>query len=236
MRRTGTGDFSATFPYEAAVGGADAPASRPPPSQPSIDPQIWRETGTGLHVEESVTPALQAEDNHVVVSYSALSPGLVGDSRKRAKGTASVLYGVIGIMTADLAYEPGVAPMYAEAVGALLVGLAMALTHSFVELAQDEARRGSHLSFDEALDLSRSSLLVMAFPTFVAALIMMGQVIGLPSGVLARWLPYVSVVTVMGLGFGSSYTLDRRLGLALLRAVSWTLVSLLLFGAKQLGW
>jgi hypothetical protein len=40
----------------------------------------------------------------------------------------------------------------------------------------------------------------------------------------------------MGLGFGSSYTLDRRLGLALLRAVSWTLVSLLLFGAKQLGW
>ena len=156
--------------------------------------------------------------------------------RKRAKGTASVLYGVIGIMTADLAYEPGVAPMYAEAVGALLVGLAMALTHSFVELAQDEARRGSHLSFDEALDLSRSSLLVMAFPTFVAALIMMGQVIGLPSGALARWLPYVSVVTVMGLGFGSSYTLDRRLGLALLRAVSWTLVSLLLFGAKQLGW
>src|SRR5258707_289792 len=33
--------------------------------------------GTGLRVEESVTPALQAEDNHVVVSYSALSPGLV---------------------------------------------------------------------------------------------------------------------------------------------------------------
>jgi hypothetical protein len=147
-----------------------------------------------------------------------------------------VLYGVIGIMTADLAYEPGVAPMYAEAVGALLIGLAMALTHSFVELVQDEARRGSHLSFDEALDLSRSSLLVMTFPAVVAALIMMGRVVGLPSALLDRCLPYVSVVTVMGLGFGSSYVLDRRLRLALLRAVSWTLISLVLFAAKQLGW
>ena len=51
------------------------------------------------------------------------------ESRKRiAEGTASVLYGVIGIMTADLAYEPGSVPKYAVAAGALLVGLAMALT------------------------------------------------------------------------------------------------------------
>ena len=33
------------------------------------------------------------------------------ESRKKfAKGTASVLYGVIGIMMADLAYEPGSVP------------------------------------------------------------------------------------------------------------------------------
>jgi hypothetical protein len=170
------------------------------------------------------------------VATASSDPNWSESRKKFARGTASVLYGVIGIMTADLAYEPGVAPMYAEAVGALLIGLAMALTHSFVELVQDEARRGSHLSFDEALDLSRSSLLVMTFPAVVAALIMMGRVVGLPSALLDRCLPYVSVVTVMGLGFGSSYVLDRRLRLALLRAVSWTLISLVLFAAKQLGW
>jgi hypothetical protein len=156
--------------------------------------------------------------------------------RRVAKGTASVLYGVIGIMTADLAYEPGTAPRYAEAAGALLVGLAMALTHSFVELAQNEARRGAHLGFEEALELSLSSLLVMVFPTLVAALILLAQLIGLPTGLFPRWLPYLSVITVMGLGFGSSYVLDRRLGLAALRAAIWALVSLVLFGAKQLGW
>lgn len=43
-------------------------------------------------------------------------------------------------------------------------------------------------------------------------------------------------MTVTGLGFGSSYVLDRRLGLAALRAGIWALVSLVLFGAKQLGW
>jgi hypothetical protein len=159
------------------------------------------------------------------------------EPRKRfAKGTASVLYGVIGIMTADLAYEPGSVPKYAVAVAAFLVGVAMALIHSFVELVKNETQRGSHLRLSEALELSRASLLVMMFPTLVAALILASQFIGLEPGVLARLLPYFSVVTVMALGFGSSYVLDGQLRPASIRALSWTLVSLVLFGAKQLGW
>ena len=159
------------------------------------------------------------------------------ESRKRiAEGTASVLYGVIGIMTADLAYEPGSVPKYAVAAGALLVGLAMALTHAFVELVKSETQRGAHVRLSEALELSQSSLLVMIFPAVIAGLILASQLIGLQPGVLAEWLPYMSVVTVIALGFGSSYALDRQLRPAFLRAMSWTLVSLLLFGAKQLGW
>lgn len=139
-------------------------------------------------------------------------------------------------MTADLAYEPGSVPKYAVAAGALLVGLAMALTHAFVELVKSETQRGAHVRLSEALELSQSSLLVMIFPAVIAGLILASQLIGLQPGVLAEWLPYMSVVTVIALGFGSSYALDRQLRPALLRAMSWTLVSLLLFGAKQLGW
>jgi len=47
-------------------------------------------------------------------------------------------------------------------------------------------------------------------------------------------LPYFSVATVMILGFGSSFVLDRRTVPALMRAASWTLLSLLLFAAKQM--
>jgi hypothetical protein len=139
-------------------------------------------------------------------------------------------------MTADLAYEPGSVPKYAVAAGALLVGLAMALTHAFVELVKSETQRGAHVRLSEALELSQSSLLVMIFPAVIAGLILASQLIGLQPGVLAEWLPYMSVVTVIALGFGSSYALDRQLRPAFLRAMSWTLVSLLLFGAKQLGW
>jgi hypothetical protein len=179
----------------------------------------------------------QASASHFCWIRTLESHKAWSESRKRiAEGTASVLYGVIGIMTADLAYEPGSVPKYAVAAGALLVGLAMALTHAFVELVKSETQRGAHVRLSEALELSQSSLLVMIFPAVIAGLILASQLIGLQPGVLAEWLPYMSVVTVIALGFGSSYALDRQLRPAFLRAMSWTLVSLLLFGAKQLGW
>ena len=53
-------------------------------------------------------------------------------NRRRAFGheVASVLYGVIALMSADLVYKPGMITRYAAAGGAILVGLAMALTHA----------------------------------------------------------------------------------------------------------
>ena len=57
---------------------------------------------------------------------------------------------------------------------------------------------------------------------------------GLRAGALADVVPYVSIVTVLVLGFGSSYVLDRAMKPALLRGASWTLLCLILFAAKQL--
>ena len=157
------------------------------------------------------------------------------DSRKKfANGVASVLYGVIAIMSADLAYAPGMASRSAVAAGALVVGFAMSMTHTFVELVNIETQRGAHVGWHEASELLRSSLLVMAFPGVVAGLILAAQYLGLEQGTLAELLPYASVATVMVLGFGSSFVLDRRLIPALTRGAFWMLLSLLLFAAKQL--
>lgn len=140
-------------------------------------------------------------------------------------------------MTADLAYEPGSVPKNAVAAGALLVGLAMALTQAFVELAQSETPRGSHIRVSEALELSQSSLLVTILPTAVAGLILVGELSGVQPWTVADWLPYLSVVTVIALGFGSSYALDRQVGLTFVRAISWTLdpCEPSVVGVKQLG-
>jgi len=157
------------------------------------------------------------------------------ESRKKfANGVASVLYGVIAIMSADLAYEPGIASRYAVAAGALLVGFAMSMTHMFVELVNSETRRGAHVGLHEAWELLRSSLLVMTFPGIVAVMALAAQLLGLQQGALAKLLPYFSVATVVALGFGSSFVLDRRAMPALTRAASWTLLSLVLFAAKQM--
>ncbi len=155
--------------------------------------------------------------------------------RKLANAVASVLYGVIAIMSADLAYEPGRASRFAVATGAFLVGLAMALTYLFVHLVEDETRTGSHLEPEGFWPIFYSALWVMVFPTVVTVLVLLGQFIGLRSGLLADMLPYFSVVTVTMLGFGSSYALNGQLAPALTRGVSWTLLSLVLFVAKELA-
>ncbi len=159
-------------------------------------------------------------------------------ARPKAFGheVASVLYGVIALMSADLVYRPGMITRYAAAGGAILVGLAMALTHAFVQMVESETGRGSHVSAPETIELVRSALFVMAFPTAVAILAIISQFLDLQIGVLDELLPYISVATVLAVGFGSSYALNRQWAPAIKRGVSWMLLSLVLLVAKEVAY
>jgi len=158
-------------------------------------------------------------------------------NRRKAFGheVASVLYGVIALMSADLVYRPGMITRYAAAGGAILVGLAMALTHAFVQMVESETGRGSQVSGPETVELVRSSLFVMAFPTAVAILAVISQFLDWQIGVLDELLPFISVATVLAVGFGSSYALNRQWGPAIKRGVSWMLLSLVLLVAKEMA-
>jgi hypothetical protein len=62
---------------------------------------------------------------------------------------ASVLYGVVAVMTVDLAAQPE-RLSYSDAVlGALLIGLATAMTRLFVRVVTKEAEIGAHLPIKE---------------------------------------------------------------------------------------
>jgi hypothetical protein len=162
------------------------------------------------------------------------SPAWSKRRKAAANSVASVLYGVVAIMSAELGVQPGEFTPLQGAIGAVLVGLAMALTRLFVEVVKHETELGSHVRIWEGLDILRVSLLAMVFPTAVAAWILIGSALGVRRGFVLEALPYVSELTVFILGFGSSFILDGQTKRAFLRAVSWALLSLVLFAAKQL--
>ncbi len=153
----------------------------------------------------------------------------------RANLVASVLYGVIAIMTAELAVEPGEVSYDEAALGALLIGLAMMLTRFFVDLVKKETELHAHIGLGGAGALLCISLPVLGFPTLVAAMLLFAPRLGLDWGALIDLVLYLSIATVFPLGFGSSYVLDGKPGPALLRGIFWTLLSLVLFAAKKLA-
>src|SRR5262249_2474670 len=85
-----------------------------------------------------------------------------------AQRIAAALYGVIAIMTAELAVEPGQLSYLEAVLGALLVGLAMMTTRVFVEVVKKETEIGERLPIYKAGMILRDSALVMLFPTITA--------------------------------------------------------------------
>ncbi len=153
--------------------------------------------------------------------------------REIANRVAAALYGVVAILTAELAIEPGEVSFVEAAVGVLLVGLVMVLTRFFVDLVKKETELGSHIDLRNAGALLRASYYALAFPVLTAAVILIAAALGLRWRALIDLVAYLSIGAVFLLGFGSSYVLDDKPVPALLRAVTWTALGLVLFVAKK---
>jgi hypothetical protein len=148
---------------------------------------------------------------------------------------ASVLYGVIAIMTVDLAVQPD-RLRYSEAVlGVLLIGLAMAMTRLFVRVVTKEAEIGAHLPMKESATLICESMLVMLFPSIAALLILLAAWTTTRWPLLLDVILYFGVVAVFVIGFSSSYVLDRNIRQALARGTVWVLMALALVALKNLA-
>jgi len=155
--------------------------------------------------------------------------------RIMAPRVASILYGVIAIITIDLAVDPVDRPHYGEtAFYVLLVGVAMTMTRIFVELVTKEAEIGAHLSVRTSSEIVRDASLVMLFPVLTAVLIV-GAALA-----TARWTMLLDIVLYFGIaavfliGFLSSYILDRAIGLGLRRGGAWVVLLLALVAVKKL--
>jgi hypothetical protein len=155
--------------------------------------------------------------------------------RITAQRVAAILYGVIGIMTAELSVQEGEFG-YAESVlGALLVGLAMMVTRIFIEVVKKETEIGAHLPLRKSGAIVRDSALVMLFPAVAALVVMIAALITAKWSLVLNLLLYLGMATVFVVGFLSSYVLDRAIWLALVRGAGWLLLSLVLVVAKKLA-
>ena len=154
------------------------------------------------------------------------------DAAQRVTGA---LYGVVAIMSAELAVTPHEFGYLEAALGAVLVGLAMMVTKIFVEIVKKETEIGAHLPLSAARGIIRAALPVMLFPAAVALLIVAA------AAVTARWDEYLDITLYFGMaavfviGFFSSYVLDNEMRPAFSRAGLWLLLSLFLVIVKKLA-
>jgi hypothetical protein len=153
----------------------------------------------------------------------------------RAQHVAAILYGVIAVMTAELAVEPGEFGYAEAALGVLLVGLAMAVTRIFVEVVKKETELGAHLPIRKAGTIIVESLLVLVFPAVTAVLIVIAALTTVQWARLLNLVLYLGIAAVFTAGFLSSYVLDRKIRPALLRGLTWLVLSVILAVAKSLA-
>jgi hypothetical protein len=153
--------------------------------------------------------------------------------RAMAPRIASVLYGVIAVMTVDLAVQPDRLKYSEAALGVLVIGLAMAITRLFVRLVTKEAELGAHLPIKESAALMRESMLVLIFPSSTTLMILLAAWTTTSWPILLDIILYFGVAAVFVVGFSSSYVLDRDLRLGLSRGAGWVLMALVLVAVKK---
>jgi hypothetical protein len=162
------------------------------------------------------------------------NPTDIWSARRRiiAPRVAAVLYGVIAIVTADLVLQPDRLTYAQAAIGALLIGLVMTATHFFVKFVTKESEIGAHLRLAEAGAIAYDSIFVMFFPIITILAITVASLVVMPSRLLLDSILYLGIAAVFAVGFLSRYTLDREIRPALTRGLLWTLLILVLLGAK----
>lgn len=155
--------------------------------------------------------------------------------RITAPRVTSVLYGVIAIISVDLAYQPGERADYGEAAWyVLLLGVAMMLTRAFVTLVSKEAEIGAHLPLSGYVAIVRDSMLVLAFPVVTDLLIGGAALSTTRWPILLNVVLYFGIVAVFLVGFLSSYILGRNIRLGLMRGCAWAILTIAVVAMKKL--
>jgi hypothetical protein len=147
---------------------------------------------------------------------------------------AMLLNGVIAILAALIAVQPGEISTSDGVIGGLLVGAVAMLTRFFIEVTKRETEFGRKADWALRVSIVRDSLPILIFPA-VAALSLLGMALaGIGQSLAYKIIYGLGLLTLAGAGFMSRYVADAHIVNACIRGAMWVLLGLIVIALRAL--
>lgn len=151
----------------------------------------------------------------------------------RALLIAGTLYGVIAVLTALIAVQPGEVTTWDAMVGGLVLAAITVMSKFFIELSKKETELGARIDLSARRELWRESFPTAVFP--LAAVVVLGAThpLGIGQAAAYNFIYYLGLATLFVAGFLSRYTADAKPTEAVSRGAVWLFLGLLILAGKK---
>jgi hypothetical protein len=147
---------------------------------------------------------------------------------------AMLLQGVIAILSALIAVQPGEISTADGVIGGVLVGGVTMLARYFIDVTKKETEFGRKTDLAMRLGIVRDSLPILLFPA-VAALALLGMALaGIGQSLAYKIIYGLGLLTLAAAGFMSRYAADANVVHALIRAAMWVVLGLIVIALRAL--
>jgi hypothetical protein len=146
---------------------------------------------------------------------------------------AGTLYGVIAVLTALIAVQPGEVTTWDAIVGGLVLAGITVMSKFFIELSKKETELGARLNQPARRELWREALPACAFPLASVVVLGLAHALGIGQAAAYNLVYYLGLATLFAAGFLSRYTADAKPSDAFSRGLVWLFLGLLILAGKK---
>ena len=151
----------------------------------------------------------------------------------RALLIAGTLYGVIAVLTALIAVQPGEVTTWDAIVGGLVLAGITVMSKFFIELTKKETELGVRIDTAARRELWRESFPTAVFPLASVVVLGASHPLGIGQAAAYNFIYYLGLATLFVAGFLSRYTADAKPSDAFARGMVWLFLGLLILAGKK---
>ena len=151
----------------------------------------------------------------------------------RALLIAGTLYGVIAVLTALVAVQPGEVTTRDAIVGGFVLAGITIVSKFFIELSKRETELGARLNQTARRELWRESFPTAVFPLASVVVLGASYPLGIGQAAAYNFIYYLGLAALFVAGFLSRYTADAKTSEAFSRGAVWLFLGLLILAGKK---